>query len=257
MKKFLVRTTGFVILLMLTVELFYGKAPSIFSLRSFIEYSKKMVSGSAKDNVSLNPDGQEIALRKNNVGYYSHADFISENNSQNYAIIGDSFVNSTVCGTYNSIAYLLDEELKDASVYNFGKAGGNIHDYYKIYDEYNLKTLKKVFIVITGTNDLIYMEKNNYFKETRFTFVNLLQSKIDGPKLYDTPNYSLIRKDSKNIVYILHDNLGTSVLRTHGITQDLIEINIDPSQRFADGHYKREGNLVIANKILEYINHNL
>tara|TARA_R110000744_G_scaffold103809_2_gene198926 strand:- start:102 stop:875 length:774 start_codon:yes stop_codon:yes gene_type:complete len=254
MKKFLIKTAGYSVILILTIEVFYGKSPSIFSLRSFASFSKNIVKGSEKNKTVLNPDGEPIENHKNNIGYYSHSDFIGKDNSQNYAIIGDSFVNSTVVGTYNSIAYLLDEKLESATVYNFGKAGGNIHDYYKIYEEYNLKSLKKVFIVLTGTNDLSYQDNNNSFESSSSTFINLIQSKIDGPKLYSEPNYSLIRKNTANIVYILHDNLAASTLIDKGITQDLIEIAIDKSQRFSDGHYKREGNERIANKIVSYLN---
>lgn len=254
MKKFLIKTAGYIVVLILVVELFYGKSPSIFSLRSFVGFSKNMIKGSEKDKAVLNPDGEPIENRKNNIGYYSHTDFISGDNSQNYAIIGDSFVQSTVCGTYNSIAYLLDEKMEAETVYNFGKAGGNIHDYYNIYEEYNLKSLKKVFIVLTGTNDLSYKENNNSLENTSSTFINLVQSKIDGPKLYDAPNYDLIRSSTKNIVYILHDNISKSALRSNGISHDLIEIHIDKSLRFSDGHYKREGNLLIATKIMAYLN---
>ncbi|SDS73221.1 GDSL-like Lipase/Acylhydrolase family protein [Maribacter dokdonensis] len=254
MKKFLIKTVGYLIILILTIEVFYGKSPSIFSLRSFVSFSKNIVKGSNNDKTVLNPDGEPIENRKNNIGFYSHSDFIGKDNSQNYAIIGDSFVNSTVVGTYNSIAYLLDERLDSTTVYNFGKAGGNIHDYYRIYDKYNLKSLKKVFIVLTGTNDLSYQDNNNSFERSSSTFVNLIQSKLDGPKLYDAPNYALIRKDTKNIVYILHDNLSESAMRTNGISQDLIEIHIDEALRFSDGHYKKEGNERIADKIVSYLN---
>lgn len=43
-------------------------------------------------------------------------------------------------------------------------------------------------------------------------------------------------------------------MRTNGISQDLIEIHIDEAIRFSDGHYKKEGNERIADKIVSYLN---
>lgn len=253
MKKFIVRTGLFLALFLLVFELVQGYTRPVFGLRQFYsDLRHKLVSSKAEENKPRNPLGKPIEIRVNNMGFTSHSDFDPEALEGNFAVIGDSFVESKVCGTDNSIALLLDEMLP-STVYNFGKAGGNLNHYYEIYDTYGLEKLEKVFIVLTGANDLMYRPRKGQVKTSPLKTVNLLRNKLDGYNMYDSPNFDLIRKGRGNIVYILHDNLSCSSLLEQGVDVPCIEADIPSEHRFSDGHYTRSGNQRIADLARNWI----
>lgn len=256
MKKIVSNIIVFLTIFIIFFEVFQGFTPSVFNLRLFTKDIKNKIKYDgliSNDTLFFNPKGEKILMRKNNIGYYSHSDFLNNFSSEDFAIIGDSFVESKVCGTYNSISFLLDEFV-DQKVYNFGVSGGNINDYYNIYDKYNLKKLKRVFIILTGTNDLIYKEGvQKTLHKSGSKIYNLISQRIKGEKKYLTPNYKLIRKKRDNIVYILHDNLKSDNLLRNNIYNETLEINLDKKFKFYDGHYNREGNLIVAKMILNFI----
>ena len=236
-------------------QVFYQKSPSIFSLRTFFMF---VVYTIGNDNQYLNPEGEIIVNQENNIGFNSHIDFDMDSlGADDYAIIGDSFVASYQTGAFNSIAYFLDEQLPHQKVYNFGVKGGNINDYNLIYKKYGLNKLKKVFLVLTGSNDLIYaepykkIERSHTFDLKIFT---LIEERIRQKRRFLKPNFDLIHNNGPNIVLIVHDGLKTEILRKNGIQLDVIELNLGPEYRLADNHYSPFGNKKIAEYILNSLN---
>ena len=257
MKKLLLNSFVFLLLFVVIFECFQGLTSPIFSVRQFTADIKRALTApsvaSTNDSIGYNPNGEKIKLNINNLGFYSHIDFEPNELSENYALVGDSFVTSKICGTYNSIAYFLDETI-DAKVYNFGASGGNLNSYNDIYENYNLKEAKLVFILITGTNDLVYKKQSKKSKESPLKIVNLINQKFNGPKFYSQPNFELFKANLNNVVYLVHDNLTKNSLVKNGVTQPIIELHLEDTYRFSDGHYTKEGNELIADQIFQFLN---
>ncbi len=257
MKQFLVKLLFFIFLTALTFQFLYQKSPSIFSLRTFFNFVLNMTGD---DNNYRNDNGERIINKNNNIGFNSHIDFYKDSIMPNdIAIIGDSFIVSYQTGVYNSISFFLDEKLTNGKVYNFGVIGGNINDYYKIYEQYNLNGFKKVFVMITGANDLMYAErykKNSQSPAIDFKLITLLGQKIRQKRRFSKPNYKLINNSYQNTVLILHDGLKTDLLRQHGIQLDIIEINLGLEFRLPDNHYTASGNKLIAQQLFDYLSKN-
>jgi hypothetical protein len=218
-------------------------------------FLKQKVSNDYK--VTNPPSGTKIN-HKNNLGFNSHIDFYPDSiHTDDYAIIGDSFVDSYQSGVNNSIAFFLDDALPN-KVYNFGVTEGNINDYYTIYDNYNLKRLKKVFILLTGTNDLIYSEpfKNEAHQILGINLksIYLLEQKINQSKRFAKPNYQLIHNEYRNTVIMVHSGLNKKVLRQCGIDLDMIQLELGDEFKFEDGHYTPTGNKKISEIIISYLN---
>ena len=137
MKKFICKSFLSICLFVFFFEIFSGRSSPIFSLRQFFNDVKTGLIFHSKLNLknglNYNIDGELIELRTNNIGFLSHSDYNKDSLETKTVIIGDSFVESKVCGTNNSIAYYLDKDLK-SEVYNFGRGGWNIHNYYSIYE---------------------------------------------------------------------------------------------------------------------------
>jgi len=253
MLKFIRNTFGFLVLFLFVFEILAGLTSPVFNLRQFALDVKRSIISNKKGDSFFDPDGNKITITRNNIGFISHIDFNLDSLKGNIALIGDSFINSRSCGVENSIASLLDQMI-DAKVYNFGKAGANIHRYHEIYDSYNLEQLDKVFILITGVNDIMYKKAN--FKESGsfLKIINLIKQRKQGTQLYDKPNYNLIRNNSKNIVYVLHNNISINGAHKNDVTAEMIELDIAPKHKYLDGHYKRSGNMIIAEKIKNFLN---
>lgn len=256
MKKFIVNIFIFLLFFILIFEFLQGTTSPIFSLRQFTADIKRAFSNPItlveNDSIGYDPNGNKISLNINNVGYYAHRNFYSDSIVGNYALVGDSFVKSEICGTYNSIAYLLDQMI-EPKVYNFGEGGGNVNTYNDIYNEFGLNQAKTVFILITGTNDLIHKKRKKITKRSKLKIINLINQRFNGPQIYSQPNFNLFNSDFQNVVYLLHDNLTKESMLKHNIDKPIIELDISGKYRFSDGHYTREGNLIIANAIKDYL----
>lgn len=89
--------------------------------------------------------------RINRDGWNSIIDYQKDYpDSQKIAIIGDSYIEGFHVDAANSIGRQF-EQLSELSyrVHEYGKSGGNIVDFSKIYKEYNLDRFKKVFVFVT------------------------------------------------------------------------------------------------------------
>ena len=206
MLKFIRNSAGFLLLFLFVFELIAGLTSPVFNLRQFTLDIKRSFVSNKKGDVFLDPAGNKITITRNNAGFISHRDFEPDSLKGNYALIGDSFINSRSCGVENSIGFLLDE-IVEAKVYNFGRAGANIHGYHEIYDSYKLHKLNKVFILITGVNDIMYRSATKGEANSKLKIINLIKQRAGGVQMFDKPNYSLIKNNKNNIVYILHDNI--------------------------------------------------
>ncbi|WP_288955305.1 SGNH/GDSL hydrolase family protein [uncultured Polaribacter sp.] len=269
MKKFFYKISFFLFTALLSLQMFYGKTPSIFNPRVFYGFSKNKIDmwlseeGSnikVEERIYLNPDGQKVEIRKNNVGFNAHLDYDSIHNNQ-IALIGDSFIASYNCGVYKSIAYYLDNEIEHR-VYNFGLEGGNINDYYKIYNEFKLHQLSYVFIFLTGEQDLIYKNPLSYRYKIKdieeLSFLNNFNIKkffVDKKNLktFNSPNYSLLKSQFKNIILVLHKGIRKEQLPVF-FQNKVIDLNDLKINTFSDGHYTGEGNKVIADVLKSFLN---
>lgn len=269
MLKFILKGFFFLILIFLSIEFCYGKYPSIFSIRVFYTQTITKIDRLFKDQENTNklfinhknPNGLSIKIKENNIGFNSHIDFVqNELSESDYAVIGDSFVASYKCGTYNSISYFLDSINGSNKVYNFGIPGGNIHDYFKVYDKYNLNRFKYVFCLLTGSMDLNYMYANSKNIETSITYLpfdlnfNTFLSDKKNKQMYDSPNFQLLKSNRENIVFITHQGLKSSAITQFDKSLKVMDLSELSLEIFYDGHYTKNANRIIADYIFNYIN---
>lgn len=126
------------------------------------------------------PKWLKASYNINNLGFVSSKDYyIDDCNENKIAIIGDSFVEGFQVDSDKSIGRLIEKELKDKEVYEFGFSGYNYHNYIEIFNDYNLKSFKYVFIII-DTND-INADKPDKIKFTKSTQIKEMIFR----KLYD------------------------------------------------------------------------
>lgn len=263
MGLFFKRGIAFLSISILFYELFAGLTSPIFSFRQFYtdvqgffenSTTNHAIEDKKKNFFKYDPDGKRIKIRINNVGFNSHRDYDSDKVEQSIFVIGDSFVESSQVGTFNSIGYLLEKSLDSVDVVSFGKGGGHIHTYNNIYNQYDLKKAKKVIIVITGINDLIWVKKEkSKINRANSKFLKKINSLINGPKKLASPNYSYVVKNS-NIIYVIHDNLSKEAFRNHNIHNEIIQLNLSNRYRLSDGHYNKDGNKLIVEKIKPFLN---
>ena len=256
MKKFLIKFFSSVCLFVLFFELFAGTSSPLFSLRQFFSDVKTVVNFNSKLNLkndlNYNIDGKLIELRTNNIGFLSHSDFNADSLETKTVLIGDSFIESKVCGTDNSIAYYLEKGLK-SEVFNFGQGGWNINNYYSVYEKYELEKAKIVFIMVTGINDISWKKNNNKIKPSKSKLIKHFRKRFFGNKK-QSPDYSLLKNNFKNVVYVFHDNILEEVAKNNGVLNDIITINdLSSDFRFSDGHFNRKGNKLIADLLVNYI----
>lgn len=253
MKKFLLKILFFISFCCLTYQIDFPDY-SPFSFRTiyfnFLNNNSSEVLDSDEDDDSdwiTNKFGTKVFYPQNNIGYASHRNFYADSVSTNdFAIVGDSFVNSRVVGINNSISYILDSII-GLKVYNFGIGGGNLKDYYDIYEKYDLKKLEVVFIILTGTEDL-RSQYDKVFKISKSKFINKTYS-IFKHSFNNTPSIKVI--NYPNVVYLLHNGITKKDIP---YVDKVIKLEIDPDNRFPDGHYKFEGNNQIVSQILKNIN---
>lgn len=257
MKKFFIKSFASVCVLVLFFELFAGTTSPIFSLRQFYSDIKRFKNDVNKptnlnSDIIHNLDGDLIKLRTNNIGFLSHSDFSTDSLETKIILIGDSFIESKQCGTNNSIAFHLDENI-DNEVYNFGKGGWNIHDYFSIYEKYELEKAKIVFILLTGIDDISWTGTSSKEKISKSKLINHFNNRYFGNKK-QAPNYSLLQNKYENIVFIAHDNLLEENLKSLNLLNEVIQIeSLGSDFRYSDGHYNEKGNKFIANLLSEYI----
>ena len=259
MRKFFRKSFVSICILVLFFELFVGTTSPVFSLRQFYSEVKKIKNNFNKplnlnNDKIYNLDGELIKLRINNIGFLSHSDFYADSLYNKIAIIGDSFVESKVCGTDNSIAFYLEKKT-NYEVYNFGVGGWNINDYYSIYDEYELEKAKTVFIMITGIDDISWKNIQTDIKKTKSKLINHFKTRLFNNNK-QLPDYSLLKNNYENVVFILHDNILEESLKNQNISNKIIQINsLNKDYRYSDGHYNEKGNNFIANSLVEFITH--
>lgn len=256
MKKFICKSFLSICLFVLFFEIFSGTSSPIFSLRQFFNDVKTGLIFNSKPNLknglNYNIDGELIELRTNNIGFLSHSDYNKDSLETKTVIIGDSFVESKVCGTNNSIAYYLDKDLK-SEVYNFGRGGWNIHNYYSIYEEYELEKAKIVFIIITGVNDISWENNSHEIKDSKSKLIKHFRKRFFGNKK-KSPDYSLLKNDFKNVVFVFHDNILKEAAKNNGVLKDIIQVNdMSSNFRFSDGHFNGKGNKLIAELLVNFI----
>jgi hypothetical protein len=256
MRKFCFRLFVSICLFALFFEMFVGSTSTIFSLRQFYSDIKRKTSTNdelnLKNEFNYNLDGDLIKLRTNNIGFLSHSDFIADSLETKIIIIGDSFIESKQCGTNNSIAFHLDES-QDSEVYNFGKGGWNIHDYFSIYKKYELEKAKIVFILLTGIDDISWKKRINKTKISKSKLINHFNDRFYGNKK-QSPDYSLLKNNYNNIVYVLHDGLLKENVSNEEVLNDIIQVNsFTSSYRLSDGHYNAKGNKLIADLLINYM----
>ncbi|MBM1104649.1 SGNH/GDSL hydrolase family protein [Aurantibacter crassamenti] len=254
MKKFFKKIVLFFIFFTLCYQINYPVS-SPLRLRTFIFNINGLFNNINKEEVivangfKVNKFNEKIKFNINNIGYNSHRDYhLDSINKGDIAVIGDSFVDSSICGIENSISFLLEDSISKR-VYNFGVSGGNILDYNQIYKEYGLKNLDKVVILITGTEDLRYRNSNNQYS-TEFSKIKLLDkvNKIRLNQMRNNTNYGLIQP-YENVIYVLHSGIPKSQVEKH-VNNSLIEIKLDRKYMYSDGHFNKEGNLEIVKNII-------
>ena len=250
MRKFCFRLFVSICLFALFFEIFAGATSNIFSLRQFYSDIKRITI--TNDEFNYNLDGDLIKLRTNNIGFLSHSDFIADSLETKIIIIGDSFIESKQCGTNNSIAFHLDES-QDSEVYNFGESGWNIHDYFSIYEKYELEKAKIVFILLTGIDDISWKKRIKKTKISKSKLISMFNERYDGNKK-QSPDYSLLNNNFNNIVYVFHDGLLKENVSKEELLNDIIQVNsFNSSYRYSDGHYNAKGNKLIADLLINYI----
>lgn len=272
MKKFFLKVFSFLFIVVLALQLFYGKTPSIFNIRVFYGFTMNKIGmfmhesikdGNIKDEIFLNPDGDKINVNVNNIGFSAPIDFYSlKVSSDDICIIGDSFIASYNCGTDKSISYFLNKKNSKIKVYNFGVQAGNINDYYKIYNEFGLVRLKKVFILITGTNDLMYkkpLSRKYKVKEllgfgflNNYNIKNFFLDKINM-ETFALPNFNFLKSNYSNIVFVFHKGIHINQVPPSIDNIEILDLNNEYLETFSDGHYTGKGNSIVADRIQEYI----
>ena len=261
MSKFISKISLFTLLFIIVYQ-FNIPISSPLRIRSFIFSTGMVIKQSTpfaadkhlKPNYKHNIFNEVIKYSKNNIGFNAeHNFYIDSIQQEDYAVIGDSFVESSVCGLENSISFLLEQKTGQ-KVYNFGINGGNINNYNEIYEKYKLNRLNKVFIMLTGQADLMYSQKKGSSESEKVSsirFFNKMYSLINSSNNIATKvDYSLVKK-YPNVIYILHDGLTKKEI-THLNDNSLIEIDLNQEFRFSDGHYKKNGNLKIVNEMIKY-----
>ena len=120
------------------------------------------------------PKWLESSYSINNLGFVSSKDYYFDKKNENkIAIIGDSFVESFQVDDSLSIGRLMEKEKPNLTVYEFGFSGYNFFDYQEIYNQFNLETFDKVFIIV-DKNDVLAKESS----KTIFTNTMFLKEKI-------------------------------------------------------------------------------
>lgn len=110
----------------------------------------------------------------NNLGFVSSKDYFFDDSNNKIAIIGDSFVEGFQVDSDKSIGRLIENELNNTDVYEFGFSGYNYHNYKEIFHDYNLKCFKYVFIILdyedlsAANSDKIIYSKSIQLKEMFF-----------------------------------------------------------------------------------------
>lgn len=153
MKRFIFQLVTSIFLVFLLLEIV---------LRVFQLAGSTLPESSINDNRLLTPNASgecvkggmgEIRSRYkvNNQGWISSIDYSEEiEDSLKIALVGDSYIQGLHTSSDSSIGRQFELMYRqDKIVYEYGRSGGNIVDFYKIYEEFELEKFFKVFILVT------------------------------------------------------------------------------------------------------------
>ena len=235
------------------------------------------------------PKWLESSYSINNLGFVSSKDYyIDKKNENKIAIIGDSFVESFQVDDSLSIGRLMEKEKPNLTVYEFGFSGYNFFDYQEIYNQFNLETFDKVFIIV-DKNDVLAKESSKtiftntlYLKEKIFrgiydnlyffkylnwnhAFVRellkipsklslqnfLSQKNINSPKLAPISSFVL---ENQNINLVIKSKKD-SILKNYYPTIDFIIIDqkLKPYDFGFDKHWNFNGRQNVANTLIKWV----
>lgn len=216
----------------------------------------------------------------NNLGFVSTKDYYFDDLNNKIAIIGDSFVEGFQVDSDKSIGRLIENELRDIDVYEFGFSGYNYHNYKEIFHDYKLKNFKYVFIILdyedlsATKSDRIPYTKSIQLKEMLFRklydylfffkylnwnhaiigkFLNIFsfspedQSKLNSDITVFSENYD-------NIEFVLKSN-NDKVLIDIFPKINFIQINheLKPYNFGFDKHWNLNGRKNVAETLIQWI----
>ena len=235
------------------------------------------------------PKWLEASYSINNLGFVSSIDYYFDKKNKNkIAIIGDSFVESFQVNDNQSIGRLIEKEKPNVTVYEFGFSGYNFFDYQDIYNQFNLKTFDKVFIIVDKTDVLVKESSKTVFTNTLnlkekifrgiynnlyfFKYLNWnhafvrelikIQSKFNlqnfqSQKNTDSPKPAPISsfvKENKNINLVIKSQKD-SILKDYYPKIDFISIDhkLKPYDFGFDKHWNFNGRQNVANTLIKWI----
>ncbi|GAA4282104.1 hypothetical protein [Gaetbulibacter aestuarii] len=190
MKRIILKTGLYTVLILLCLE----GIIRIFHLTK--DYPKRYVDKFGVEKWVPNQNGYSVTgIRRqnfseyhiNNFGFNSYREFKPSYNTQEIALVGDSFIEGFHQNYYNSIGRKIENRLKDVQVFEFGYAGYDLADQLHLINAYNkmFEKIDYVYILLNFTDDL-----------SRGTY----EIKKERLKL-ESPLYKTLRK-SKLIVYL-------------------------------------------------------
>jgi hypothetical protein len=198
--------------------------------------------------------------RINSLGFNSvKNNFTSFDEKTNVALVGDSFIVGFHSNVEESIGQRIEKLNSNINVNEYG-VEGNIIDYLLIYDKYNLKNYDKVYIFLTGNNDISYKYPNamNYYKN----FLNITKGYLKIERfLYERiisttykPNIDLIKK-FQNVIYVTHFNFDINFINKQGVNYSNLDVFLNSqneSYNFKfDSHWNNKGRELVADFILD------
>ena len=199
----------------------------------------------------------------NSLGFNSvKNNFTTDDKKTNVALVGDSFIVGFHSNIEESIGQRIEKLNSKINVNEYG-VEGNIIDYLLIYDKHNLKNYDKVYIFLTGNNDISYKYPNamNYHKN----FLNITKGclKIERfmyERIISTtykPNTDLIKK-LKNVIYVTHFNFDVNLINNKGLDfLNLDQFLNSQNERYNfdfDSHWNDKGRELVADFISNNLN---
>lgn len=226
----------------------------------------------------------------NEQGWNSLRDYELDNENTNLikiALIGDSYIEGLQSDVENSVGRLLEQSLgDDYAVHEFGKSGGNIEDYSRVYEELSQYDYEHVFVFLSSQGDLTkknptFMGKGNeipklnllrrcYNASAILRYVNINHGLIESlRKLFggrDEPevegriapvadiNLSALSLFGENVVFLYEsDKIDSDVLSLIRIPVFPVEHSLKPYNHGFDHHWNVNGRANVATTIFGYI----
>lgn len=220
----------------------------------------------------------------NNEGFNSAIDYSPEllKNKTTIAIVGDSFVEGTHVNIENSIGRLVERELPNSVVFEYGVSETNICDYESIYKQYGLENFDFVFVIFSfsdlygfkpdsmGTEEKGSSLKNSFFRKFynqshfisylnfnhaifrgfKAAFFNGSPTNSDEVKL----NTAFLDKKPQNVIALYNKLEGDKNLDDHTNFQYKSIIHTKEPYTFGfDKHWNANGRINVAKTILNII----